>query len=269
MKKILLPTDFSDNARKAIDYAIALFEKEVCTFYILNAYYAAPSAPGTKFDAEKNIAQLVKELENDTVNRNHSFQGIVEMETPLNAINITAINNGIELIVMGTKGASGLRSLFLGSNTAYTIKHIENFPVLAVPESYEYDLPQKIVFANDFKKEVLDREVKPLIEIAKLWDSELVMVHIEAEKELSKDQKVNKALLRDSFKSIKYRFVDETKDSSVAGTIQRLEKEYPSIGMVAMLKNKHGFIERLLRESVIRNVAFTTEVPFLVLPTLD
>lgn len=269
MKKILLPTDFSTNARKAIDYAIALFEKENCTFYILNAYYNAPSASGNKFDAQKNLDQLIKELEDTSENRHHSFQGIVEVETPLNAINITAINNGIELIVMGTKGASGLRTVFLGSNTAYVIRHIENCPILAVPESYGYDQPQKIVFANDFKQEVLDRELKPLIEIAKLWDSELVVVHIEAEKELTKEQKVNKALLHDSFKSIKYRFVDETKDSSVSATIQRLEKEHKSIGIVAMLKNKHGFVEGLLRESVIRNVAFTTEVPFLVLPTLN
>jgi nucleotide-binding universal stress UspA family protein len=269
MKKILLPTDFSANAREAIDYAVTLFEKEVSTFYILNAYYTAPPAPGNKFDAENNLKQLVEELEDLSKNLHHSFKGIVEMETPLGAINITAINHGIDLIIMGTKGASGLRSVFLGSNTAYVIKYIENFPILAVPESYEYDLPKKIVFANDFKKEVLDREVNPLIEIAKLWDSELVVVHIEAENKLSKEQKVNKSLLHDSFKSIKYRFDEENNYSSVSATIRHIEKEQKSIGMVAMLKNKHGFVEQLLRESVIRNVAFTTKVPFLVLPTFN
>ena len=41
MKKILLPTDFSDNAWNAIEYALKLFKDEVCTFYLLNTYTPA------------------------------------------------------------------------------------------------------------------------------------------------------------------------------------------------------------------------------------
>lgn len=234
MKKILLPTDFSNNAKNAIDYAITLFKNQSCTFYVLHAFYAAPSATGTKFEAEDNLSRLLKELKDKNENQHHNFKAVLEVDSPLSAINVTAINKNVGLIVMGTKGASGIRTVFLGSNTAYVIKHIANFPVLAVPETYENHLPQEILFANDFKREIRDKELEPLISIAKLWDSELKIVHIEKEKELTREQKVNKALLRDSFKSIRYSFMDEIKGSSVSETVKKLEKEYKSIGIVAM-----------------------------------
>lgn len=63
MKKIFLPTDFSKNAQKAIDYALCLFEKEACIFYLLHAYYIAPSARGTKIMAQEDLKQLIKTLE--------------------------------------------------------------------------------------------------------------------------------------------------------------------------------------------------------------
>jgi len=39
--------------------------------------------------------------------------------------------------------------------------------------------------------------------------------------------------------------------------------------MVDMLKNKQGFFKKLLREPVLRNVAFKTGVPLLVLPDIE
>lgn len=38
MKRILLPTDFSENSWNAIQYAMELYKEDVCTFYLLNAY---------------------------------------------------------------------------------------------------------------------------------------------------------------------------------------------------------------------------------------
>ncbi|MGB5553558.1 MAG: universal stress protein [Flavobacteriaceae bacterium] len=269
MKNILLPTDFSENAQKAIKYAVSLFAKEPCQFYLLHAYYNIPSSPGNKFDAEKELNALVNDVSSRYINDLHTFEGVLLVDNPLNAINTAITDKEIDFVFMGTKGASGLRTVFLGSNTAYVIKHIDTCPIVAVPALYDHGVPEEIAFANDFKKEVDPRELNPLIKIAKLWDSEITVVHIDAEEKLSDMQKLNRALLRNSFKNITHRFAMETMDLSVSSTIRRMEIEHKTIGMVAMLKNKHGFIEKLMREPVIRNVTFTTEVPFLVLPSLD
>ena len=53
-KHILLPTDFSTNARNAIDYAIYLFEKEECTFYIMNAFQVSPSGLSSTINKAKD-----------------------------------------------------------------------------------------------------------------------------------------------------------------------------------------------------------------------
>ncbi|MCK5442735.1 MAG: universal stress protein [Maribacter sp.] len=66
MLKILLPSDFSDNSQKAIDYAIYLFEKEECTFYLLHAYHDVPSASGTKFDSENDLKHLAEGITSKT-----------------------------------------------------------------------------------------------------------------------------------------------------------------------------------------------------------
>ena len=62
-KHILLPTDFSSNARNAIDYAIQMFRKEECIFYILNAFEVGASGLSSTMAKNKNtrLHQAVKE----------------------------------------------------------------------------------------------------------------------------------------------------------------------------------------------------------------
>lgn len=92
---------------------------------------------------------------------------------------------------------------------------------------------------------------------------------VNAKKELDETQKLNKELLRNSLKDIRHRFVKVKKQDSVSSTLNQLEKEYKNIGMVALLKTKHGFFEKLVREPIVRKMAFKTNVPLLVLPQID
>mgnify|MGYP000303646047 CR=1 FL=1 len=69
MKKILLPTDFSENAQKAIDYALLLFKNEACTFYLLHAYHDAPSSSTTKKDMKRNLDGMIKTLREQNKNK--------------------------------------------------------------------------------------------------------------------------------------------------------------------------------------------------------
>lgn len=269
MKNILIPTDFSDNAQKAIDYALFLFEREACNFYILNAHLIAPSAPGNKLDAEHKLAQIVQRLETHKENHKHIFEWILIMDSPLNAINVTIIDKNVDYVFMGTKGSSGLREIFIGSTAVSVIKHIDHCPIVVVPAEYEYDLPDQIVFVNDFRKPLKEKELVPLITIAKLWDSTLNIVHIKVEKEQADAEKLNKESLWNSLKGVKHHFIEVKMDYILSSTIHRLENENKNIGIVAMLRNKHGFFKKLFREPVIRNVAFKTKVPLLVLPGME
>ncbi|TLP81771.1 universal stress protein [Maribacter sp. ACAM166] len=268
MKKIILPTDFSDNAQNAIDYALFLFEKEICTFYLLHAYHDAPSAPTTKFDIENDLKNLVKRTEAKNNNTNHHFEAILENDSLVNLMNRTVIDYAAHFVFMGTKGSSALRQIFLGSNTVDAIKHLVPCPIVAVPADYDYDLPDEIVFATDFKHAFANLELVPLISISKLWDSKISILHIHTEKELNDDQKENNELLKNGLKSVKSQFVEITMEDTISITLRNFEHEHPEIGMVALLNTKHGFFQKLLHEPVIKHMAFKTKVPLLVLPQI-
>jgi len=266
MKKIILLTDFSDNAQNAIDYALHLFEKEASTFYLLHAYHDAPSAAETQLTFENNLKQLVKRTKTKNNNPKHRFEMVIEADSVVSLVNRTAIDNAVDYIFMGTKGYSTLHEVFLGSSTVEVIKHLEcSCPIVAVPEDYDIDLPIEIVFASDYQHRFITPEVNPLIKIAKLWDSKVSITHIHAEKELSEAQQENKELLKTSLKGIKSEFKEVKMENSIASTLYQLEMENPQIGMVALLNTKHGFFKNLLREPIIKNMSFKTEVPLLVL----
>ncbi len=268
MKKILLPTDFSDNARKAIDYALYLFEKETCTFYLVHAYYSTPSASGTKMTAKEDLKQL-KETLGAKNNRKHRFETILETDSVINLVNRTVIDKGVDYVFMGTKGSSALREILIGGNTTDVLNYLVACPVVTVPEGYDYDLPDAIIFATDFKHCFKKHELLPLTILAKLWNSRLTVVHIHTEKELTDDQKQNKELLQHGLQPIKLKFKEITMEDTIAGTLRNLGRENPEIGMVVLLKTKHGYFQKLLREPVVRNMALHTEVPLLVLPMME
>lgn len=266
MKKIILPTDFSDNAQNAIDYALYLFKEEACTFYMLHAYHDAPSAADTQLTFENNLKQLIRRTKAKNNNPKHIFKMVIETDSLVGLVNRTAIDNAVDYIFMGTKGYSTLHEVFLGSNTVDVIKYLDcACPIVAVPEDYDIDLPLEIVFASDYKHRFIAPELAPLIAISKLWDSSVSVIHIHAEKQLSEAQQENKELLKTSLMGIKSEFKEVKMENSVASTLYQLEKESPQIGMVALLNTKHGFFKNLLREPIIKNMSFKTEVPFLVL----
>ena len=269
MKKILLPTDFSENALRAINYAIHLFKKESCNFYLLHAYHDAPSASTTKSEIEDDLKKLAKNLETNNGNGRHTFEWIVIADTLISALTVTIIDKAIDYVFMGTKGSSALREVFMGSATVGVIKHLDICPIIAVPSEYDYDVPHDIVFANDFKHTFRTPELTPLIGMALLCNATLNVVHIKTEETLNDTQKLNKERLRTALKGTKHQFFEVKLQDSVTDTLYQLEKENKRIGILALLKTKHGFIERLLREAVIKNLSFKTEVPLLVLPEIE
>lgn len=268
MKKIILPTDFSDNAQNTINYTLFLFRREECTFYLLHAYNNTPSAPSTKMKAKEKLEQIIKRLKSKN-NPNHQFEGVLETNSVINLINKTIIDIGVDFVFMGTKGSSAIREIFLGGNTMDVLKHLVACPVVAVPKGYTYDLPKEIILATDFKHKFEKYEIAPLITLRNLWNSKLNILHIRLEKLLEEYQKHNKKLLEELLKPIKSRFIEITMEDTIASTLRNFERKNPKIGMVALIKTKHGFLQRMLREPVIRNMTFQTEVPLLVLPQIQ
>jgi hypothetical protein len=83
----------------------------------------------------------------------------------------------IDMVVMGSQGASGLKEFLLGSNTQKVVR-MSPVPVLVIKENLSEDFQvRKMVFASDFREEVMD-QFKIFVEIARVWEAKLLLLFV-------------------------------------------------------------------------------------------
>ncbi|MEJ1222490.1 universal stress protein [Sediminicola sp. 1XM1-17] len=276
MKRILLPTDFSKNAWNAISYTLAFFKNENCTFYILHTY--TPSfyrvdymLGGPTFSAiadarveesVKGLEKTLRDIQKKYANPKHQFETLSAFNILTDEINEVVENKEIDLIVMGTQGATGAKDLFIGTNTIHVIRKAQ-IPVLAIPADYKFKEIQKIVFATDYWAKYKKEEIAPLISLTKIHKAKLIVLHVMEEMGLWEKQEENKQVLKDYLGDLSHSF-DQMSSKHVADAIQEY-MENNQLDLLAMQNRKHHFWERLLMRQNVSAIGFHLKVPFLVL----
>jgi K+-sensing histidine kinase KdpD len=101
----------------------------------------------------------------DEANRSLEVEYMSKMGGTINEIRNVAKEIDASHIIIGTKGASGLREVLIGSVTSNLMK-TSGCPVIAVPENYKYSRPKNIVFAADLRKAESSQSLKALSELA-------------------------------------------------------------------------------------------------------
>ncbi|MFD0796316.1 universal stress protein [Maribacter chungangensis] len=283
MKRVLIPTDFSDNAWNAVQYALALFKEEACTFYLLNTY--TPAIAHSRFmatsfedgvltnaahECSKNgLAKVLKRITDTHVNNKHKFETISSFSLLIDEVLETVSEHNIDLVLLGTKGASGLEEVFMGSNTVRIIKAVKDCPVLAIPQNFDYIKPTEIAFATDFNRFYTISELKPVIDLAKSFDAVVRIVHVQYElKALTELQQFNLSMLRKYLGDVEHYVHTVSELNSVSKTLEKFAEEL-DIHLLAMLQYQHSYMERLTREPVVKRIAFHTNTPLLVIPELS
>ena len=122
----------------------------------------------------------VRERFEEVVNAPY-LQGIkvveaIQFEKAFDGIMKHTKSHGIDLIVMGSHGASGFKEMFIGSNTEKVVR-TSDIPVLVIKKDEGEFTPQKFVFASDFSKEIKEPFAK-VVEFANTFDMELDLVYI-------------------------------------------------------------------------------------------
>lgn len=276
MKSILLPTDFSKNSINAIKYAVELFEKEACEFHIINIQKASSfvsddlmtiSSSATIYQtlidaAKRSIKNIIAEVKETYNNDLHEFYSIVDYDNFVDGINQICTARDIDLIVMGTKGASGADKVIFGSNTVRVMQR-SNTPVLAIPNGCTFNGLDKIAFTSNYLSQYNKEDLRPLFDISRLYKSKIDVLHLTNDESLSKDQENNKALLDAWFSDLTHEFIDlEKKD--IFNTVQQYIKEN-NVKVLAMTSRKHSFLERLFARHLVETFAFKIDIPFLVM----
>ncbi|ULC60760.1 universal stress protein [Flaviramulus sp. BrNp1-15] len=276
MKTILLPTDFSNNSINAINYAIKLFEHIACDFYILNVQKASSfisddmmtvSSSATIYTtlvsaAKKSITNIISKIEKTTNNKNHTFHSIVDYDNFVDAINQTCQKHDVDLIIMGTKGASGLDKVIFGSNTVRVMQRCI-VPVLAIPEGCTFKKLDTIAFTSSFRSSYFIKDLKPLKDLVKLYNTKLKILHVEEDYNFKEKLNENIKFFKEHFIDVTFdRIISNGKDIYTSIHDYVIEKD---IKMIAMLSKKHPFLIRLFSKHSVETFAFKIDVPFLVM----
>ena len=278
MKKIILPTDFSDNSYNAIKYALQLFKDEECTFYLLNTYTPAiyyveyilvtPQQYGLsdaiRDKALKGLYHIVEKVKKQFNNPKHQFRTIAAFNTLIQEIEEMIKENDIDYIVMGTKGATGAKEILFGSNTVQVLKHVRR-PVLAVPVDFEFEPLHEVLFPTDYDINYRKIEVEPIIDLATSFPSRVNILNVSYGYDLSEIQEKNKQKLDTYFKKITHLF-HRVSNQTVPEAITNFQLK-ARINMLIMINNKHSFFENLFFENTINQIGFHLNIPFLVIPS--
>lgn len=277
MKRILVPVDFSPTSQKAFRYALDIASKAGSSIILYHLY--TPGKAKTKglfenvraynqqmeINSLKRLQRLKKKVLPESISVPVST--IVGRSPVVNNILKFAEENHIDIIAMGTQGASGLKKVTVGSVAAKIMKESE-IPVFLVPEKFKWKLPETIVFTTGFYK--ADRKaLPPLFEIAKLYDSLIIFVNIYNPESLTAEADQNNFetyaySLQREFSDLRVQF-KQIKTASITKKIENLYEEIP-YGLLVMARRKLGFLDRFLQKSFTKKMAYITTLPLLIVP---
>jgi len=282
MKHILTTTDFSNNAYNALFYATQLLRNRTCTFYILNTYEEhtplvskrIPTGKGHGLldqlsdESEEGLKTTLHRIVLDNANTNHMFKTISTKGDLVETISKTVVKNNIDLVVMGNKGTTAAKAIFMGSSAVKTIKAMKLCPLLMVPGEIDFEPVKKIAFVTDYKRHFDLNVLSPLLFMASLYNAPVRIIRVLESKSLSKTQKSNREILKQYLDPVDYKVEWMPNFSNKPKTINNFLKN-SGTDMLAMINYDKSFLKKLVQGSLVKKVSFNLHIPFLIIPSED
>lgn len=279
MRRVLVPTDFSENAFNALKYACQVFKYEKSVFYIVHTYadkvyqknnFEERSALNelkevTLEDSEKQLEDVKARLVEYSPNPRHSYSYISVFAPLIDAVNDWVDQENMDIVVMGTRGKTNNRNITFGSNTLQVMRYV-SCPVLAIPEGYEYHAPKEVLFATNYMVPYKRRELKLLCDMTGSFRSTIHMLYIDPAKDLSLRQEDNQEFLESCLSKPEIRFeTSPEKDKTLAIAKYIVHK---SIDLLVIVNSRHSYLEDMLYQSTIDRLGLHVKIPFLVMQNL-
>ncbi|WP_194778056.1 universal stress protein [Pararhodonellum marinum] len=265
--KILVPTDFSDNADKALDFALKISKINGASITLLYAYYGV-------YDFAAQAAVILDQLEKDAnesmekLLASPEFQGVkvdskIIHGTVATAVTSTAYREDYDLIVMGTQGASGIKKVLIGSNTAHVIKDSQ-VPVLAVPTNSSYSDLREITVAVELHHED-EKFFHKMFKLTQKTALPYEILHVDTDEGFEKSLTLKGLMsyLGEKYPDEKFTHLNLKADNLQKG-LEKYLKDIPHCLLVMFSKQK-SFFEYIFNKSASMQMAYHTHVPLLVI----
>lgn len=278
MKHILVPTDFSKTSKMAIDFAIHVAGLIEAKITLLHSFEVAE---GNYNDLLGVNSEYVNDLVNEAkikindlkleVKKKTEIEIDAEVSTKIlaDAINEVALNKKIDLVVMATLGATGLKAKIWGSNTSEVIGKTK-IPILAIPSDYQWKKMENILLATkQFERN--DAILDYLYELSYLFvatvkttvfteNNESAAIYVKHQEELQNYEEFLKKEYHDKTLSSVHLI-----GSNFEETLESYISEH-NIDLLAMITYQEGFWKNLFNPSYTKQMSFHTKIPLLVIP---
>ncbi|HHP7242019.1 MAG TPA: universal stress protein [Cyclobacteriaceae bacterium] len=277
INQILAPVNFDEVSMNALNYALDVAHSFKAKIVLLHAFSPeAQMVPTNQFvpgaslqpDPVNNqfpLNEITKQKLEKLVNEIEGFSNIDYELLHLPGIITETIKEvtaqrDINLTVIGTKGASGLKEIFVGT-TADRITRKVDTPIMVVPQSADYQPLSEINVALDFSDIGENPDFDFLINLAKSNEATLNIFNVIQDEELDTDEHL--IMLKNTLKDIRYSF-STVLSKNIEKGIFAFQEETGGNLMVIFYK-EHKFLDRMINHNITQELVFHSNVPLLVI----
>jgi nucleotide-binding universal stress UspA family protein len=274
MNTILVPTDFSANAKGAFKYAQKLADQLNANIKVIHIHNPAsdgiiPNEIGSATLMESAKQEMLDRFINigdgsvidDVITELMVDRELIIGFAAEEIIRMSKEEN-IDMIVMGTKGKGGALEQMFGSVSTHVSQKAE-CPVWLVPEGTVYKEIKNIVYASNYEL-VDDQMMDEIFNLADKFGSEVTFVHVENEKEKNEvGEFVLENLFRKKLPDHNFKMTS-IENSEVWAGICKYSNEH-NANLITLITKHRGFIDNLFHRSVTKQVILHANCPMLIL----
>ncbi len=269
MKKILVPCDFSNTAMQAFRFACELASKSKGEIFLLHVV-EMPVLPYSRFVPvqayEKSFMKGIKEKVNKNFEDMKTKWGgktkislSVESGSVSSSIQKFAARKRVDLIVMGTHGASGLREFAIGSNAAKVVRS-SNVPVIAVKKAMKVSSIKDILYPTVLGP-VSKEMISSIKDLQKLFNAQLHILYVNTLTKFSTDlitgARLNEFVKQNRFKKYTINIFNDVDEEKGIANFSGLFKNK----IIVMSTHGRTGIAHLLMRSIAEDVVNHVDCP--------
>lgn len=260
--RLILPTDFSENAFQAAVYTARLLGVKDTGYTLLHTWFDPDPSVGTWARVGTGLHQAAMDgmrAWEMRVREADAFAGAdIQAEVIhgpcTKVVEALAKERKADLVAMASLGQTGLG--FLGSNAAAMVRN-GHVPVLVVPAKAHLGGMARILFADD-RRGASSAELGLLLHLARLTGAEIVVAHVGRDG-TGAESRLDEAV----FGGVAHRHV-QAEGKDVASVLDGMAVDEKA-GMIAVLHRDKGFLEGLFHGSTSKQMALQAGLPLLVL----
>lgn len=275
IKKIICPTDFSEAANNATEYAAKLAQALNAELLLVNVERILPVTDtiglggGVGANTRENSLLASRKLQEMSAEVNKVFKISstyeVDITTGSLAKTLASLGKRNSMIVMGTNGADNLAQFYFGTNTFNVIKKAE-CPVLMVPENCGYGTYKNFLYAFSYEEKGR-LGLKEFYEFAEKFNAQITFLHIS-----KKDTDISRDVFRAVKEEVEEHFGGKRSlefhrsfSEDIAGEIDSFMQRHPA-DLLVMAARRRNVLEGIFKKrSLLAEFSLTASYPILIL----